>query len=99
MSKKILWGCLLYLLCIIGLTACRDQQPTEEQTVLMTIDGTSVDQKEGRLYLELIRRSYERRGGTEIWSMSLHGRDSSKTAEQNALALSGARAARPGEAW
>ena len=57
MSKKILWGCLLCLLCIIGLTACRDQQPTEEQTVLMTIDGTSVDQKEGRLYLELIRRT------------------------------------------
>lgn len=85
MSKKILWGCLLCLLCIVGLTACRSQQSTEESTVLMTIDGTSIDQKEGRLYLELIRRSYERRGGTEIWSMSLHGRDSSKTAEQNAL--------------
>ncbi|MCR5004817.1 MAG: peptidyl-prolyl cis-trans isomerase [Clostridiales bacterium] len=85
MRRRILCGVLICLLCISGLSACRTRTPAEEDTVLMTIDGTSVDQKEGVLYLELTRKSYERRGGIEIWSMSLNGRDSAATAGQNAL--------------
>ena len=85
MRRRALCGLLICLLCISGLSACRARTSAEENTVLMTIDGTSIDQKEGILYLELIRKSYERRGGIEIWSMSLNGRDSAKTAGQNAL--------------
>ena len=85
MRKRILCGLMACLICLAGLTGCRSHQSEEEDTVLMTIDGTAVDQKEGLLYLELIRKSYERRGGKEIWSMSINGRDSSKTAGQNAL--------------
>ncbi len=72
------------LLCfLLLLPACRQQE--EIDTVLMTINGEPVEAVEGRLYLEMTRQIYEERGGQEIWTMDLRGRDSARTASDNAL--------------
>ena len=82
MYKKILlWGLIGILVLMTG---CQ-KKVEEADTVLFTLNGEPVDVREGKLYLELTRQAFEEKGGKEVWSMSLQGRDPSQTATDKAL--------------
>ncbi len=85
--KKSRWcSILLVILLLSGCSAFKEKEKLpEEDHILMTIDGEPVSDVEGRLYLEMIRIVYEKKGGEEIWDIPLNGRDSIKTASDQAL--------------
>ena len=76
---------IILLLILALLTGCYRGEKEPADTVLVTINGEEVSEAEGRLYLEMMERIYEEKGGKEIWDIPLSGQDSRKTAEENAL--------------
>jgi foldase protein PrsA len=82
--KKILSALLGFMLIsamLLGLSACAKNG----DEYVLTINGTRVSKGESMVYLYEQKKSFEERGGEDIWEVDFDGTSAQEVAKQNAV--------------
>jgi HKD family nuclease len=82
--KKILSALLGFMLIsamLLGLSACAKNG----DEYVLTINGTRVSKGEYMVYLYEQKKSFEERGGEDIWEVDFDGTSAQEVAKQNAV--------------
>ncbi|MDO5155001.1 MAG: peptidylprolyl isomerase [Eubacteriales bacterium] len=69
-------------LCLLLLTACKDNQADETKTVVYKIGNTSVTYGEFYIYAQTIKEDYQKTYGNGVWSLELSTDDGMNTVKE-----------------
>jgi len=78
---KRIFSFVIFILCLIGLCGCS----SSVSDYALTIDGNRISRGEYMVYLHEQKKSFEERGGVDIWEADFDGTSAEEVAKQNAI--------------
>lgn len=81
--KKVFSFCLAILLVLVAITACKKSGASDEYVLIM--DGEKISKTEYMIYLYEQKKSFEEKGGEDIWEVDFDGMTAEEVAKQNAV--------------